>query len=331
LATLPRSAARAAQFIFVAVVLWLVWAGVAPSWPEIVEATRNLSPRWGLVVLSASIVFSAYLILIETWRRLMLDMSERIGYLPAARIWFISLLGRYIPGRVWSVAALAALSQRAGVSPITAAGSALLLTLLNTVVGSCLLLLLVGPTLLDQLLERAGARIGVGSAILITIVALAALVALPYVIQPLAALARRITRRDFHPPPLSQRSVFRSAAACAIAWTLYGIGFWVFAHALFDSVSGNVVDYIKVYTGSYLAGYVAIPTPAGFGVREGTLGVLLESFELMDKASATIVAWSSRIWLTALEVLPGVLIAMTPAGLPGRSATPDSTPHAPQH
>src|SRR2546427_5690105 len=50
--------------------------------------------------------------------------GRRLPYTAAARAWTLSNLGRYIPGKVWSVAGLVVLAERAGVRRSAAAVSA---------------------------------------------------------------------------------------------------------------------------------------------------------------------------------------------------------------
>src|SRR5439155_254728 len=49
---------------------------------------------------------------------------QRLRFAAAARPWSLANLGRYVPGKVWSVAGLVVLAQRAGVQPGPAAASA---------------------------------------------------------------------------------------------------------------------------------------------------------------------------------------------------------------
>src|SRR3989449_6573163 len=61
---------------------------------------------------------------IESWRRILLGWGQRIGFGAAARTWSLANLGRYVPGKVWSVAGLGVLAQRAGVPMAPTAASA---------------------------------------------------------------------------------------------------------------------------------------------------------------------------------------------------------------
>ena len=72
--------------------------------------------------------------------------------------------------------------------------------------------------------------------------------------------------------------------------------------------TGNASAYIAVYTGSYLAGYLALFAPGGVGVREAALVLAMPRFQLASATDAAVIAITSRLWLTILEIVPGLLL-----------------------
>ena len=86
------------------------------------------------------------------------------------------------------------------------------------------------------------------------------------------------------------------------------LAFSLFAHGVSPRATGNALSYIAVYTGSYLAGYLALFAPGGVGVSEAVLVLAMPRFGLASAADAAIIAITSRLWLTILEILPGLLL-----------------------
>ena len=80
-------------------------------------------------------MLATYAVLIETWRVILRGWQHEIPFLDAARIWTISNLGKYLPGKVWSITALAVMSREYGVSAAEGATASVLVTLINTIVG----------------------------------------------------------------------------------------------------------------------------------------------------------------------------------------------------
>jgi uncharacterized membrane protein YbhN (UPF0104 family) len=102
------------------------------------------------------------------------------------------------------------------------------------------------------------------------------------------------------------RAVWWSVAGCAIAWLLYGVAFRWFVVGVLGGASGPTLAYVVAYTGSYLLGYLAIFVPGGLGVRELALTATLPALGLATAPEAVLVSVASRLWLTVLELLPGV-------------------------
>ena len=55
-------------------------------------------------LLSALVVWSMYALLIVAWRVMLAGWGQRLDGWTAARIWTVSSLGKYLPGKVWAVA-----------------------------------------------------------------------------------------------------------------------------------------------------------------------------------------------------------------------------------
>src|SRR5688572_25618850 len=61
------------------------------------------------------------------WRRITIALGNQpFALRPAMRVYFVSGLGRYIPGKLWQIASMAVLAQRAGVSAVAATAASLL-------------------------------------------------------------------------------------------------------------------------------------------------------------------------------------------------------------
>ena len=116
--------------LLVATLTWVARA-LFRQWDEVRAVAEANQLRWGWIVLASAIVLTTYAMLIESWRLLIAGWGGHVRYGAAVRIWTIANLGRYVPGKLWSVGALALLARKEGVSGVTAAGAAILGTLLN--------------------------------------------------------------------------------------------------------------------------------------------------------------------------------------------------------
>lgn len=293
--SLRRKGWQIAFAILAVAAVGLATREIVAQWHAFRASGAELTPRWSLVALSSAIVLVAYGILVETWRRMVRAWDADIPWTEAARIWFISNLGRYLPGKVWQIGAMGVMAQESGVSVVAATGSALVINLVNLLAGFGLVLV-TGAEFFE-------AR---GAAAVLAVVLVAGIVLAPRMLPVVATLAGKIIRRPVEVPRLPDRAVWLASVGCLAAWILYGVAFQVFVAAMIGSAPGRTSSYIAAFTGSYLVGYIALFAPGGIGVREGSLIFALGRFGLALPGAAGVISLSSRLWLTVLEVLPGL-------------------------
>jgi hypothetical protein len=189
------------------------------------------------------------------------------------------------------------LAQESGVSPIAATGSAVVVNIVSIIAGFAVVVATGGRVIA----RYAGETIALASVLVL------ALIALPLGITMATRLYRRLTRRELNLGSLPPRALIFALVGTSIAWLLYGIAFRWFALGV-GVTGGTLASYTAAYTLSYLLGYLVLLAPGGIGVREGALVASMTQLGLATAGEATIVAVTSRLWLTALEVVPGVLL-----------------------
>ena len=255
--------------------------------------------------------------LVQTWRSVRGCGEARLPFWTSARIWSVSNLGRYLPLKVWQIAAMGAMAREAGVSPVAATGSAILGTIVNVVAGF-VVALLGGRALLDRTSQGHGTL-----AIVFVTVASGALVAAPVVLPRLAPWLGRAIGRPVS-AHLPVRAVIYALIGNVVAWLLYGAAFRAFMVGVLGGAAGGYQEYLAAYTISYLVGYLALFAPAGIGAREGAMVAVLVYAGLATRPQAALIALASRVWLTLLEVVPGFLF-WAHAAIRRRSRTTDSS------
>lgn len=299
-----------AQFALTALVVWFVGKAIVEQWHEARSVGFALAPRWERIVAGSALVLGAYAVLIEAWRRVVTGWGSHLRYRDAARIWFISNLGRYVPGKVWQLTAMAVLAERVGVSRYAAAGSALLVNLANIVAGIGVVAFTAAGLLGHPVLWVGGAG---------TLVVLLALT--PRLLPALARLYGRLRGRPTDVPVMPAGPIWLAAALSGAAWGIYGVAFMLFSQGIVPGTAGDLGAWIAAFTASYLAGYLFLPAPGGIGVREGALLALLDQLALTTAGTGAVIAAASRLWLTVLEVLPGALYLLLGA-VPDRFRNP---------
>jgi uncharacterized membrane protein YbhN (UPF0104 family) len=91
------------RFAFLAVVLAFCGYGLAAQWPGVHAALGRV--RWYLAAGSVAAAMAGAGAMMMAWRALLADLGSPLPVATTARITFVSQLGKYVPGAIWSFAA----------------------------------------------------------------------------------------------------------------------------------------------------------------------------------------------------------------------------------
>ena len=291
---------RALQLVILALVAWGMYRALAPELAKInVADFRRFRPSWPLVALSTVLLIAMYVLHAFLWRAIVVSLGRTpIGAGAAYRVYFVSSLGRYLPGKLWQVAGMAALAQRAGVSPVAATAAALVGQLAFLSMGMVFLAALL-PSLYGPLAGIGAAVLFAAAVVLFILADTARGAALRH--RLLSKLGPRFAAAG---ELLDQLKARRAAAwwiGYGISWLMLGGSFALFVIAF----APDQAEHYRLFAGtvavSYLGGLLLF-TPAGIGVREAAMLTLLTP--VITAPAAVVVSAASRLWFTAAELLP---------------------------
>ena len=288
-----RGWVRVAQaLVGLSIVLFAIRA-LARNWDQLRSQPLEWQLRPGWLVLSLVLIWLMYALLILAWRSMLSGWGQRLDGWSAARIWILSSLGKYIPGKVWAVAGMALLSQQAGVAPWAATGSAVVMQVLAIGTGAAVAGL-AGAHILESAQQGAGAVLALLVAGAIISVGL---LLWPPFLRRLLRLAAPQAAGERQP---TGRGIVVGIATNIVAWLGYGLALWLLGRGLLPTSGLGLRLAIAVFTASYLAGFLALFAPGGIGVREGLFILMLQ--EPLGVGAATSLALASRLLLTAAEL-----------------------------
>ncbi len=292
-----RSFAWSLQGVLVIAVGFFVYRALARHWVEFRTLDVDLSLDPLVIVVAALTVWMTYLILIEAWRWIIVGWGQSLRRPAAARIWLVSNLGRYLPGKVWSIAGLAVLATRAGVKGWAATGSALAMQALAIGTGATVVAIAAPRTASPLQLAVAG----------VIAIAFVWLLVSPTVVARLVSAVWPKT--EFK--PLGFRAAVFAGFVTLLAWVAYGLAFWLLANGLFPLHTLDLRSAIGVFAAGYIVGLLAVFAPGGVGVREAVLVALLTP--RIGPGQALALAVASRLLLTLCEVVAA--LAVLPSSL----------------
>lgn len=275
----------AAASVFVALYLRRNWASLN-------EYSWHLDPLAGgasVALLLASLVWG-----VQLWRMVVRRMGGTPpGLLALSRVWFLSSLARYVPGKIWQLVGAAGLVDRERMSgPLT--GASLLVHMGFVLAAACLTAVLLSPV------ERLGRGWAEWAVPALTAVALV----LALHPRPLSALLGWVADwsgwSEIHWGG-GWADGLALLAGGLLSWLLQGAAFWLFASSLTSVDPSALPAMVGINALAFVGGYVTLVVPAGLGVREAILTVLLAG--LLPPGPAAVVAVGSRLWTVAGEVL----------------------------
>jgi hypothetical protein len=331
--TARRWLLRLLQLVLLGAVAFGLYRALAGELSQLTwaEVKRVGVPSPGILLLSTLLLVTVYLLHAALWRRITADVGGGTAALrPAFHAYFVSSLGRYIPGRLWQLAGLAVLAGRAGLAPSRAVAASLFGQLGFLTTG----LLFLGLTLPD-LAQRFNGRVegGINPILLASALAIGAAAAIWLLAATRlgrslhgwaerrlgARMGQRVASMLAIADGVEPGRALLWAAGYAVSWLLFGAAFVLFVLAFAPVPADHLLATAGTVAAAYLAGYLFFLTPAGLGMREAAMGLLLAQF--LSPGEATVIAVLSRVWFTAGELLPLALLPLLPRAVAAPSAT----------
>jgi len=294
LAGVRRRIFVAVQWLLAVAIVWFAARALRGQWSSAAARLQSLRPQWTSILAATVIVLLTYGLLIETWRRVVVGSGQALTFPQAARIWFVSNLGKYVPGKIWSIAAMTMMARDQSVSGGVAAGSSVLIQLV-TVAAGIGVVLVTGATAVDNQ----------AIAFAVAAVILALLILAPRLLPAAGRLAGSVVGREVTLPRIHAPLVWMTVVSSVVSWIAYGVAFQFFVRGILGSAAGATTSYIAVYAASYLIGFLALFAPGGAVVRESAIVTGMVRLALSGQADALAVAVTSRLWLTVTELTPG--------------------------
>jgi hypothetical protein len=246
------------------------------------------------------------------WREVLHGLGVQMPWGAGSRVFFTSQLGKYLPGSVWPVVMQMEAGRARGASRRT-----MLAANLITLVMSCALGLILACLLLPLYDAHALRRYWWALLALPFLLALLHPRALPALLDRAFAL--------IHRPPLGERLDLRSGA-CAAGWSLLSwLGLGTHLAIVCAALGhGGLSAFVLCTGGMALAvslGVLFIPAPAGAGVRDVVLTLVLRTMLSSGQALAVVIA--SRVVLIVGDlVLAAAAAAFRPRSRAGTEVVP---------
>ena len=283
------------KYLLVLVVVFFLVKYLYENWRAV--SLYRWQFKYGLLAISFGVVFLNFLFFIQIWRNLLNKFSSGLSFKKAFKIWFYSNLGKYVPGKIWSVMGMVYMCEKEGIPKAATFTSAILNQLLNIIGGLILVLILSGTKFLSGM-----SKLYYLPLILVFVISL-----YPRVMEKILNWGLKKLKKEPVKVNLSFKENLFFTLLFMLAWGVYGVAFNIFILSLTD-YSFNLWPFLtSIFVFSYILGFLSIFVPGGLGVREGILVFYLSSY--FPLPVATLIALLSRLWMSVVEV-SGLLISL---------------------
>ncbi len=278
-------ASTALGLVLLAATTAFVLRTLASEWGRVRDAVVDASIGWLAVGLVGAVL--AMTTIAWSWADVLVVLGAKVDRVRVVAWYYVGELGKYLPGGVWPVVGRGEMARRGGVGRSRAYAS-VALSLATLYLAAALVAVVLLPFSL-----AGGGRLG-AEALFLLLLPLGVAVLHPRVLEPLLKLGRRVSRRQL---PVE---IPRWGASVGVvlryvpAWLFVGGATWAVARAVSPDAPVARIAFAAVL--SWIAGFAAVPVPAGAGVREA---VFIAASGLPGGVAATVAVATRVLFILA--------------------------------
>lgn len=272
------------------VAVFLVWY-FAKNWDEFSETIRNVDI--GIFLFSMLFYFVYKYTLASLWHYITKINGCAIGYEKAVTSYLYSILGKYIPGKVFMLAARLAYYKEED-APLAKVTVCFFIENVCTLLGAAMLFIVSLLFFPNSLLQDYK---------WITLLLIAAFFVCihPRIINFFLGIIGKLFRKDLS-IPMRYSDMLKVVLLFIGNWLIIGVGFFILTKSIYPAVGlSHLLFCAGIWGVSAIMGILAVFAPSGLGVREGIIvaGLML----IMPESDAMVISVVSRLWQTIPELL----------------------------
>ncbi len=278
------------KIIFFLLVIYFLGRYFLDNWDKIKEI------NWNIDIFSLTVSFLLYFVYIITlaslWHFITKLNQCSIRHSNAVIAYLYSIPGKYIPGKVFMLAARCPAYEKKG-RPLRKITVCFLLENACTLLGAAFLFLISLFFFPNDLLEKYKYW-----TILLMIAFFICIN--PRIINFFLGIIGKIAKKDML-IPVTYPEMLKTVLLFILNWLIVGSGFYMLVHAIYPVPASQWLYIGGIYGLSTIIGILALFAPSGLGVREGilTAGLCL----IMPEEYALTISLISRLWQTAAEII----------------------------
>jgi len=284
------------QYIIILVIFIFIGKYLYNSWNEISNYSWEINIL--LLILSYFFLFLFFIITPIGWRLILKHLKEKLNYKKTIKYWFLSQLGKYIPGKIWFVLGRIYYCKKEGISIKNSFASMTLETALNAFASLIIFLLslLFWTEGKEQFLP------------LVILVPIALIFLHPKIFIGLLNFGLKIIKKKPININIRYKDILFLTSLFCVFWIIQGFAFSLFVSVIYPIEISLYPILIGIFAVAWILGFISIFTPGGLGVREGVIAFLLSFY--ISPGIAIVIALAARLWVTLGEIIMIGLVSL---------------------
>jgi len=280
---------RILQVSLIVVIFYFLAKNLYVNWNKIVKYDWNIN-YYFLTYSFLLLIVGSFLIALG-WNLILRVLGGRLGYKRALRIFFITDLAKYVPGKVWTMVGKVYLCAKEGI-PIAKTSASVVIQPLIQVIAGIMMFLISLPfwTKTSGFMSKLY--------LFLPLIPIGLILLHPAIMTKILNFV--LTRLKQKPIELNIK--YRDILLILLLWCGLWILTGVASYFLIISIYSFPISQLPVVIGIFsIAGISQFLTPSGIGVLEGVLTVLLGLY--VPVHIAIFIALLARVWKTVTELV----------------------------
>ena len=251
---------------------------------------QTIEFQWQLLPVSFGLILLAFLLQLITWQLIASSFDIKAPFIQTANAWFMSRLGRYVPGKITILLVRMDLYRGQSRRKITAAT---VIEQISSMASACLLILITLVLYPEQIWSSIRLSALIGAIVFLILL-------WPGLFISLINYGFRLIKRDSLRKIPSYPYMLLSVGFYLVTSIIHGAAFFILLNAASPLEIRLLLPISAAYYSASLIGLFAFFAPSGLGVREGVLLASLPFFMPMPAVILGVLA--IRIVTTAAEL-----------------------------
>lgn len=279
--------------LVITLILFYLFRFIHRNWLEV--STFDYQFKYHFLFLSFLFLFIFFFLRVYCWKLILAKMNIMLSMRKSVKVSFLSMMGRYLPGKVWMIMGKVYMSGKEGV-PRKEAFASVVMEIILEIVASIFFFFSFLLSVIEQPLLSLKVVYFLGLVMIVGLIILH-----PKVFYRVINTFLYRWKGEGIKTCISYRGIVQLFVLYNLIIICQGIAFFFFV----NSICYVSLDKILGLTGSLAVagalGTLSFFTPSGLGVREGILALLLSTYVISP--IAVLISLLARLWVTLGEII----------------------------